>query len=222
MTMTMTENGLAEPGAAVQPIRVFLLDDHDLIRRGLRDLLEAESDIVVVGEANRATDAIRDIPELRPDVAILDLRLPDGSGVEVCRQVRAQEPTVACLILTSFDDRHALLAAIAAGAAGFVLKEIHSGDLVDGVRTAAAGESLLDPAITERILGRLQTNTDPEIPQEPLTAEELSVLRLVAAGLTDRQVGEKLFLAERAVRLHFARLLVKLGLQGETGTVGQR
>jgi two-component system, NarL family, response regulator DevR len=129
---------------------------------------------------------------------------------------------VACLILTSFDDRHALLAAIAAGAAGFVLKEIHSGDLVEGVRVAAAGESLLDPAITERILGRLQADTDAETPQEPLTAEELSVLRLVAAGLTDRQVGEQLFLAERAVRLHFARLLVKLGLQGETGTVGRR
>jgi DNA-binding NarL/FixJ family response regulator len=220
--MTSTENGLTENGAAGRPIRVFLLDDHDLIRRGLRDLLEAESDIVVVGEANRATDAIREIPALRPDVAILDLRLPDGTGVEVCRQVRAREPTVACLILTSFDDRHALLAAIAAGAAGFVLKEIHSGELVQGVRTAAAGESLLDPAITERILGRLEADSDAAARPEPLTAEELSVLRLVAAGLTDQQIGERLFLAERTVRLHFARLLVKLGLQGETGVVGRR
>jgi two-component system response regulator DevR len=216
--MSGTDNGGAENGAAHPPIRVFLLDDHDLIRRGLRDLLEAESDIVVVGEAGRAADAIRDIPELRPDVAILDLRLPDGTGVEVCRQVRVREPAVACLILTSFDDRHALLAAIAAGAAGFVLKEIHSGDLIHGVRTAAAGESLLDPKITERILGRLQDGIDPPARAEPLSPEELSVLRLVAAGLTDRQVGERLFLPERTVKIHFARLLVKLGLQAQTGS----
>jgi two-component system, NarL family, response regulator DevR len=209
-------------GAAHRPIRVFLLDDHDLIRRGLRDLLEAEPDIVVVGEAGRAADAIRDIPALRPDVAILDLRLPDGTGVDVCRQVRAQQPAIACLILTSFDDRHALLAAIAAGAVGFVLKEIHSVDLVPGVRTAAAGESLLDPAITEQILGRLQG--DPTAPPrpEPLNPEELSVLRLVADGLSDRQISERLFVPERTVKLHFARLLVKLGLQGHVGVTGGR
>jgi two-component system response regulator DevR len=207
-------------GATSAPIRVFLLDDHDLIRRGLRDLLEAEPDIVVVGEAGRAADAIRDIPALRPDVAILDLRLPDGTGVEVCRQVRAQEPAVACLILTSFDDRHALLAAIAAGAAGFVLKEIHSAGLVPGVRTAAAGESLLDPLITEQILGRLQEEPGAPARPGPLNPEELSVLRLVAAGLTDRQIGERLFLPERTIRLHFARMLVKLGLQAEVGATG--
>jgi two-component system response regulator DevR len=215
--MSAGENGTTGPS-----IRVFLLDDHDLIRRGLRDLLEAESDIVVVGEAARAADAIRDIPALRPDVAILDLRLPDGSGVEVCRQVRAEAPAVACLILTSFDDRHALLAAIAAGAAGFVLKEIHSADLVPGVRTAAAGESLLDPTITEQVLGRLQEDPAAPARPEPLNTEELSVLRLVAAGLSDRQVGERLFLPERTVKLHFARMLVKLGLQGQVGVTGNR
>jgi two-component system response regulator DevR len=193
------------------------MDDHDLIRRGLRDLLEAEPDIVVVGEAGGAGDAIRDISALRPDVAILDLRVPDGTGVEVCRQVRTAEPDVACLILTSFDDRHALLAAIAAGASGFVLKEIRSNDLVAGVRTAAAGESLLNPAITEQILGRLTTGAGAPTGPRALNGDEISVLRLVADGLSDRQIGERLFMPERTIRLHFARLLVKLGLQGETG-----
>lgn len=203
---------------ATPPIRVFLMDDHELIRRGLRDLLESEPDIVVVGEAGRAADAIRDIPAIRPDVAILDLRVPDGSGVEVCRQVRTTEPDVACLILTSFDDRHALLAAIAAGASGFVLKEVHSDALVSGVRSAAAGQSLLNPAITEQILGRLQAGTEAPTGPQALSTEEISVLRLVADGLSDRQIGEQMFLPERTVKLHFARLLVKLGLQGETGT----
>ncbi|HVQ95041.1 MAG TPA: response regulator transcription factor [Mycobacteriales bacterium] len=203
---------------AIPPIRVFLMDDHDLIRRGLRDLLEAEPDITVVGEAGRATDAIRDISALRPDVAILDLRVPDGTGVEVCRQVRTAEPDVACLILTSFDDRHALLAAIAAGASGFVLKEIRSTDLITGVRTAAAGESLLNPAITEQILSGLQSGASAPPGPERLNPDELSVLRLVAEGLSDRQIGEQLFLPERTIRLHFARLLVKLGLQAETAS----
>jgi two-component system response regulator DevR len=207
---------------ATPPIRVFLMDDHDLIRRGLRDLLEAEPDITVVGEAGRAEDAMRDIPALRPDVAILDLRVPDGTGVEVCRHVRTNEPDVACLILTSFDDRHALLAAIAAGAAGFVLKEIRSAELVTGVRTAAAGESLLNPKITEQILGRLQADAETPGSPQALSIEEASVLRLVAEGLSDRQIGEQMFLPERMVKLHFARLLVKLGLQGETGTTTAR
>jgi DNA-binding NarL/FixJ family response regulator len=223
----MTPAGTA---AADPSIRVFLLDDHDLIRRGLRDLLEAEPDITVVGDAGRAADAIREIPELRPDVAILDLRLPDGTGVEVCRQVRAGPAAVACLILTSFDDPHALLAAVAAGAAGFVLKEIHSADLVPRVRAAAAGESLLDPALTEQIFSGLQSGaTPPAGPPaggpgrpDPLSADELAVLRLVATGLTDREVGEQLFLPERTVKLHFTRLLVKLGLSGQAGVTGSR
>jgi two-component system response regulator DevR len=213
----MSANGA---GTGDPPIRVFLLDDHDLIRRGLRDLLEAEPDIVVVGEAGRAADAVREIASLQPDVAILDLRLPDGTGVEVCRQVRAEQPEVACLILTSFDDRHALLAAVAAGAAGFVLKEVHSASLAPGVRTAAAGQSLLDSALTERILGRLQADTDTPAGPEPLSPEELSVLRLVADGLSDREVGERLFLPERTVKLHFTRILVKLGLTGHAGVTG--
>jgi two-component system, NarL family, response regulator DevR len=196
------------------PIRVFLLDDHDLIRRGLHDLLDAQPDITVVGEAARVSEAVDRIPQLHPDVAILDLRLPDGSGVDVCRQVRAADPAVSCLILTSFDDRHALLAAIAAGASGFVLKEIHSDALLDGVRRAAAGESLLDPAVTAQVLAQLQDDADAPAQSNGLTRDELSVLRLVAAGLTDRQVGERLFLPERAVKIHLTRVLVKLGLQG--------
>ena len=196
------------------PIRVFLLDDHDLIRRGLHDLLDAQPDITVVGEAGRVADAVDRIPQLQPDVAILDLRLPDGSGVDVCRQVRAEHPEVACLILTSFDDRHALLAAIAAGASGFVLKELHSDALLNSVRRAAAGESLLDPVVTEQVLTQLRTDADSPAQANGLTRDELSVLRLVAGGLTDRQVGERLFLPEKAVKIHLTRVLVKLGLQG--------
>jgi two-component system response regulator DevR len=206
------------PGAP--PIRVFLLDDHELVRRGLHDLIDAEPDVSVIGEAGTAAEAVTRISELLPDVAVLDLRLPDGNGVEVCRQIRSEHPSVACLILTSFDDRYALLAAIAAGAAGYVLKEIRSGELLDGIRRAAAGQSLLDPAVTESVLSRLRDEPGPPVRREGFSREELSVLRLVAAGMTDRQIGERLFLPEKAVKLVVTRLLVKLGLQQGPGIAG--
>ena len=205
-----------EPGTPAHsgesPIRVFLLDDHELVRRGLHDLMDGEPDVTVVGEAARAADAIRDIGALLPDVAILDLRLPDGSGVEVCRQIRTDYPSVACLILTSFDDRHALLAAIASGAAGYILKEIRSEDLLSAVRKAASGQSLLDPTVTSGVLGGLNDDIESRSQREGLTREEIAVLRLIAAGLNDRQIGERLFLPEKAVKIHVTRMLVKLGL----------
>jgi DNA-binding NarL/FixJ family response regulator len=208
------------------PTGVFLLDDHELIRRGLAGLLEAEPDLLVVGEAGSVAEAVPAILRVRPDVAVLDLRLPDGSGVEVCRQVRAGDPGIGCLILTSFDDPHALLAAIAAGAAGFVLKDAHCAGLVAAVREVAAGRSLLTPALTAEVHDALRpeptaAGPGPGAPagagHEQLTAEERAVLRLVAGGLTDREVGERLFLPERTVKIHLTRVLVKLGLTGAAG-----
>jgi two-component system, NarL family, response regulator DevR len=199
-------------------IRVFLLDDHDLIRRGLHDLLEVEPDISVVGEAGTVAGALAAIPAAQPDVAILDLRLRDGTGVQVCREIRAAHPEIACLILTSFDDRHAVLAAIAAGAAGFVLKEIQSSDLVSGVRRAASGESLIDPELAEQVLRRL--SDDSAGTPESLTKDELAVLRAVASGRSDKEISEQLFMPDRMVKLHFTKMLVKLGLQGHAGVLG--
>jgi two-component system, NarL family, response regulator DevR len=201
-------------------IKVFLLDDHDLIRRGLHDLLEIEPDINVVGEASTVAEALTRIPEVMPDVAILDLRLRDGTGVQVCREIRTVNPQIACLILTSFDDRHAVLAAIAAGASGFVLKEIQSSDLVSGVRKAAAGESLIDPALAEQVLSRLSADAGSPPTPDSLSADELAVLRAVASGLSDKEISEKLFMPDRMVKLHFTKMLVKLGLQGHAGLLG--
>jgi two-component system response regulator DevR len=205
---------------ATRQIRVFLLDDHDLIRRGLHDLLEIEPDINVVGEAGTVAAALTAIPEMMPDVAILDLRLRDGTGVQVCREIRAVHPQIACLILTSFDDRHAVLAAIAAGASGFVLKEIQSSDLVSGVRRAAAGESLIDPALAEQVLSRLSADAELSPAPDSLSKEELAVLRAVASGLSDKEISAKLFMPDRMVKLHFTKMLVKLGLQGHAGVLG--
>jgi two-component system response regulator DevR len=205
---------------ATRQIRVFLLDDHDLIRRGLHDLLEVEPDIRVVGEAGTVAQALESIPALVPDVAILDLRLRDGTGVQVCREIRAEHPQIACLILTSFDDRHAVLAAIAAGAAGFVLKEIQSSDLVSGVRRAAAGESLIDPRLAEQVLRRLSDDAAHTPTPDSLSKDELAVLRAVASGLSDKEISEKLFMPDRMVKLHFTKMLVKLGLQGHAGVLG--
>ncbi|HEU0103273.1 MAG TPA: response regulator transcription factor [Mycobacteriales bacterium] len=197
-------------------MRVYLLDDHEVVRRGLRDLLEADGDIEVVGESGLAQEATRRIPALRPDVAVLDGRLPDGSGVDVCRDVRAQHPEIAVLILTSYDDDEALFAAIMAGAAGYVLKQIRGTDLVDAVRRVAAGQSLLDPAVTARVLERLRAGPQQDEALAPLTDQERRILELIGEGLTNRQIAERMFLAEKTVKNYVSSLLSKLGLERRT------
>jgi two-component system, NarL family, response regulator DevR len=195
---------------------VYLLDDHEVVRRGLRDLLEAEDDIEVVGESGSAVDATHRIPALRPDVAVLDGRLPGGSGVDVCRDVRAVDPTIKALILTSFEDDEALFAAIMAGAAGYVLKQIKGNDLVDAVRRVAAGQSLLDPAVTARVLERIRRG--PEEPGElkGLTEQERKILALVAEGLTNREIAGRMFLSEKTIKNYVSSLLAKLGMERRT------
>jgi DNA-binding NarL/FixJ family response regulator len=197
-------------------IRVFLLDDHEIVRRGLRDLLEAEDDLVVVGESDSATEAERTIPALRPHVAVLDARLPDGSGIDVCRTIRSSDPSIQALILTSYDDDQARFAAIMAGAAGYVLKQVRSHDLVAAIRTIASGKSLLDSAVTAEVIDRLGSR--PTEPDElaSLTVREKDILALVAEGLTNRQIGQRLFIAEKTVKNYVSSLLGKLGLERRT------
>lgn len=197
-------------------IRVYLLDDHEVVRQGIRALLESVGDIEVIGESGSALDATHRIPALRPDVAILDARLPDGSGIAVCREIRAVDPTIQALILTSYDDDEALFAAIMAGAAGYVLKEIKGTDLVSAVRQVAAGNSLIDPALTARVLERVRNpaTTAPELAE--LTAQELKLLAHIAEGLTNRQIGEQMFLAEKTVKNYVSSILAKLGLERRT------
>ena len=197
-------------------IRVYLLDDHEVVRQGLRALLEGSGDIEVVGESGSAVEAAARIPALHPDVAVLDGRLPDGSGVEVCREIRSVDPTIQALILTSYDDDAALFAAIMAGAAGYVLKEIKGNDLVTAVRQVAAGKSLIDPSLTARVLERVRhpSATAPEL--AGLTEQELKLLALIAEGLTNRQIGERMFLAEKTVKNYVSSILSKLGLERRT------
>jgi two-component system, NarL family, response regulator DevR len=210
----MTSEGNGGGAEPTGPIRVFLLDDHELVRRGLHDLLSGEPDIEVVGEAGLAAEALRRIPALLPNVAILDARLPDGHGVDVCRDIRSNYPDVACLMFTSYDDDEALLAAIMAGASGYVLKQIRGTDFVDAVRRVAAGQSLLDPAVTRTVLARVrQGDVREQDPLGTLSDQERRVLELIAEGLTNRQIGERLFLAEKTVKKYVSSLLAKLGLQ---------
>ncbi len=199
-----------------QQISVYLLDDHEVVRQGLRALLEGAGDITVVGESGSALEATHRIPALRPQVAVLDARLPDGSGIEVCRAVRAVDPTINALILTSYDDDEALFAAIMAGASGYVLKEIRGTDLVKAVRHVAAGGSLIDPSLTARVLERVRSgpSTAPELAE--LTEQELKLLAHIAEGLTNRQIGEKMFLAEKTVKNYVSSILAKLGLERRT------
>ena len=195
--------------------RVFLLDDHEVVRRGLRDLLEAEEDLEVVGEAGTAEEALGRIPATRPDVAVLDVRLPDGDGVEVCREIRSRHPDTACLMLTSYSDDEALFSAIMAGAAGYVLKQVRGVDLIDAVRRVSRGESLLDPAVTVRVLERLRSGpADDEL--STLTDQERRLLDLIAEGLTNRQIGERMFLAEKTVKNYVSNVLTKLGMSRRT------
>ncbi len=192
-------------------IRVFLLDDHEIVRRGLREMLEAEGDIEIVGEAGTAEEAIGRIPATKPDVAVLDVQLPDGNGVEVCREIRSRHPEINCLILTSFADDEALFNAIMAGAAGYVLKQVKGNDLVDGIRRVARGESLLDPSLTSRVLERLRAKPEPD-ELAGLTEQERRILDLIAEGLTNRQIGERMFLAEKTVKNYVSNVLAKLGM----------
>ena len=197
-------------------IKVFLLDDHEVVRRGLRELLEVEPDIEVVGESGSAAEATRRIPALRPDVAVLDGRLPDGSGIDVCREVRSIDPSVHALILTSFDEDAALFAAIMAGASGYVLKDIRGTDLVDAIRRVAAGQSLLDPAVTARVLERLRNGPEMDPRLKGLTDQERRILDHIAEGKTNRQIGEEMFLAEKTVKNYVSSLLAKLGMSSRT------
>lgn len=198
------------------PIRVYLLDDHEVVRRGLRDLLDAEDDIEVVGDAGSAGMALAGIAKVRPDVAVLDVRLPDGNGVEVCRDVRAANPDVACLMLTSFGDDEALFDAIMAGAAGYLLKDIRGNDLVDAVRRVAAGDSLLDPALTGRVLERLRRGDEEDPRLASLSEQERRILELIAEGMTNRQIAERMHLAEKTVKNYVSNLLAKLGMSRRT------
>jgi two-component system response regulator DevR len=201
---------------SIDEIRVFLLDDHEVVRRGIADLLETEAGIRVVGEAGSAAEALRRIPAARPDVAILDARLPDGSGIDVCRDIRSEMPEVNCLILTSYDDDDAIFAAVMAGAAGYLLKEIRGTSLVDAARQVAAGKSLLDPSVTGRLLSRLRDGAPKDTRLASLTDREREILGLIADGLTNRQIGERLFLAEKTVKNYVSGLLAKLGMQRRT------
>ena len=198
------------------PIRVFLLDDHEIVRRGIRELLESEPDIVVVGESGLAREAESRIIALRPDVAILDGRLPDGSGVEVCRAVRSQDPDIAALILTSFDDDEALFSAIMAGAAGYVLKQVRGVDFVDMVRRVAGGQSTIDPALVAQVLERVRSGPPVNKDLASLTGQEQKILDLVGRGLTNRQIADELFLAEKTVKNYVSSMLAKLGLSSRT------
>ena len=198
------------------PIRVFLRDDHEIVRRGVRELLEADGDIEVVGEAGTAESALARIPALRPDVAVLDVRLPDGDGVSVCRDIRSRLPEIACLMLTSFGDDEALFDAIMAGASGYVLKQIRGIDLVGAVRAVASGASLLDPEAASRVMRRMREQAERSDPLAGLTPQERRILELIGEGLTNRQIGERMFLAEKTVKNYVSALFVKLGMERRT------
>lgn len=197
-------------------IRVFIVDDHELVRRGIIALLNAEPDFEVVGEAGTAAQARARIRATRPDVAVLDVRLPDGSGIDVCRDVRSEHPETQCLILTGYDDDEAIYAAVLAGAAGYVIKDVQGGRLVDSVRKVASGVVLLDPALGRRVVERIDEThrSDPRL--ESLSARERDILPLIAEGLTNREIGERLALAEKTVKNYISGLLAKLGLQRRT------
>jgi two-component system response regulator DevR len=216
MTADASTPNLATAASSAEPIRVFLLDDHEIVRRGIADLVESVEDLTVVGEAGTAAEALSRVPASRPHVAVLDARLPDGSGIDVCRDLRSAVPEVRCLILTSYDDQDAIFAAVMAGASGYLLKEIRGTRLLDAIREVAAGKSLLDPSVTERLLTRLRSGAPEDARLASLTDREREILGLIADGLTNRQIGERLFLAEKTVKNYVSTMLVKLGMQRRT------
>jgi DNA-binding NarL/FixJ family response regulator len=207
---------MPDQGTESGKIKVFLLDDHEIVRRGVRELLETEADIEVIGEAGTAASALARIPALRPDVAVLDVRLPDGDGVTVCREIRSKVPDIACLMLTSFGDDDALFDAIMAGAAGYVLKQIRGTDLVGAVRTVAAGESMLDPEAASKVMARMRDQAIKSDPLAGLTGQERRILELIGEGLTNRQIGERMYLAEKTVKNYVSALFAKLGMERRT------
>jgi DNA-binding NarL/FixJ family response regulator len=198
------------------PIKVFLLDDHEVVRQGLKALLDAEPDLHVIGEASTAAEALARVPALRPDVAVLDVRLPDGDGISVCRELKSALPDLACLMLTSFGDDDALFSAIMAGASGYVLKQIKGNDLVGAVRTVGQGQSLLDPTATARLLQKMRSDAVRKDPLDVLTEQERKILDLIGEGLTNREIGERMFLAEKTVKNYVSSVLSKLGLVRRT------
>lgn len=198
------------------PVRAFLLDDHEIVRRGVRELLESAGDITVVGDASTADQARERVPLCSPDVAVLDVQLPDGSGIEVCRDLRAAHPELGCLMLTSFSDDEALLDAVVAGAAGYVLKQVRGSDIVESVRKVAAGESLMDPALVERARERLRRGAEQDERMRDLTPQERRILALLAEGRTNRQIAEELYLAEKTVKNYVSNLLSKMGMSRRT------
>ena len=199
----------------MRPVTVFLLDDHEVVRRGVRDLLEAHPDITVIGEASTASWALARIAALRPDVAVLDVRLPDGDGVMVCREIRSLMPEVACLMLTSFSDDEALFDSIMAGAAGYVLKHIHGADLVGAVRTVASGQSMLSPRAASQVMATLR-DVGKRDPLAGLSEQESRILELIGEGLTNREIGDRVFLAEKTVKNYISTLFAKLGMERRT------
>src|SRR4051795_5849750 len=197
-------------------LTIFLVDDHEVVRRGVRDLLEGEDDFEVVGEAGTVEDALHRINASQPDVAVLDVRLPDGSGVELCRELRSLHPTLACLMLTSFDDDEALFEAIVAGAAGYVLKQVKGSDIVNAVRQVGAGRSLLDPMMTSKVMERLRKGTAEDQRLSGLSGQERRILELLAEGKTNRQIANEMFLAEKTVKNYVSNLLTKMGMSRRT------
>lgn len=197
-------------------VRVFLLDDHDLIRRGLRDLLEPEADIEIVGEAGSVREGLAAMAETVPDVALVDLRLPDGDGVEVCRSLRSQNPEIRCLILTAFADDAALASAVLAGADGVLLKDAPGPTVVEAIRTVAAGQSLLDPLVTRRVLDQLRESREPGGRRRRLTGRQEQLLDLLSEGLTNREIAGRLHLAEKTVMNYVSELLAELGMRHRT------
>jgi DNA-binding NarL/FixJ family response regulator len=197
-------------------IRIFLLDDHEIVRRGIAELIGLQSDLEVVGEAGTAEEALIRITASQPDVAVLDVRLPDGSGVEVCREIRSLFPNIHVLMLTSYSDDEALFNAIMAGASGYVLKEIRGTDLINAIRQVASGKSLLDPSVTERVLERLRNGNKGSNELSGLTGQEKTILNLIGEGMTNRQIGEQMHLAEKTIKNYVSGLLAKLGMERRT------
>jgi two-component system response regulator DevR len=207
---------MAVGGCAIMAVRIFLVDDHEVVRRGVREMLRAEEDFEVVGEAGSVEEALSRVPATSPDVALLDLRLPDGNGVELCRELRSQCPSLACLILTSFDDDEAMFEAIVAGASGYLLKQVKANTLVDAVRQAGEGRSLLDPAVTARFIDRLSDGQFGDARLLALSGQERRVLDLLMHGKTNREIGSRMLLSEKTVRNYVSNILSKMGMRRRT------